>query len=1104
MKQKAVFTQCNTILPLLMTLLAAACLHGAEAANVALNKPVKSFSSLGDESLLTDGPNGAAAKFWSNRAFAAFPDHRLYPEWIVVDLGKHFRINAVHLFPRADAPNAGQGFPEDFTIQTCAEGEPWTTVVEKKGYAQPTGADAQKFEFPPCVARFVKVEATRLRPVGGNLGAHFFQLAEVEVFGSVTEEPALAAPAAPAAAKLAPAAAANLRCEYRVDPVGIDAAEPHLSWTMDGTARGQKQTAYRVLVARSRAELDANQGTLWDSGKVQSDQSIAVEYNGQALGSGTVNFWKVMLWDKDGAPTAWSRPARFVMGKLQPADWKGQWIGAGEDPKHAAVYLRKEVEVSKPVRRATAFFCGLGWSELYIDGKKASDWVLSPGNTCYHVRTQYLAFDVTEHFAAPGRKALGVILGDGWYALEKDPWVHKFEKMPYVDKPKLLLNIELEFADGSKQTIVSDETWKWSYGPITKNWVALEHIDLRKALPGWEKPVYDDSAWSPAALVKGPAGKLVAQKEPPTRVIQTIRPQRLAHDPKTETYSYEFGREFQGWVRFRASGPAGTAIKIIVQPPKRRPQGQNRGYTNQFILAGNGVEEYSPRFNYNSVSIVDVQGVAQPPRIDDLVGCHVNADLTDSGQFRCSDDTVNWLNESVRRTELSWVVGVPNDPTREKKGWPSDIYNVFLTSACLFDSQTLFDRWLQDVVDGQAPNGNCPCVTPGPYFDAFNAWWLGGSVVWGPWHWYQVYGDRRILVQSYPAMKRYLDFLTKASKDGIVDWGLGEWLSVEQPPPPRPLTNTAGYYFYARLVSQSAALAGHPEDARTYAALARTIQDKFNAKFLDRASGRYIWFIPKTGAKAKYTPFQQYAWPDPKTSDPVGSQGAQALALGVGLVPDEVRKQAEDALLAEIAKSNGFLSTGFIAAPHLLDVLARLDPQVGHEMTMKRSFPSWYGMTVGANNDVLNEVWTGSQVLMPSLGCGVAKWHFCALAGILPDESGPGFKKFIIRPNVVGDLHWVRCHYDSVHGRIESNWQRRGRQFIMDVTVPANTTATVFIPTTRAETILESGKPLAQADGVQLLRAERERAVLSCAAGAYHFTAALPARGTREGASASP
>lgn len=1061
--------------------------------NVAHKAPVTAFSSIEDGgwqvAALTDGIKGGIG--WSSKAFASFPDHNLYPEWVAIDLGRYHRIDRIDLYPRGDGANAGQGFPQDFTLALCVEGEPWQTVAALKDCPLPKSGEVQSFPIPPRVARYVRIQATRLRSFDGKF---HFQMSEVEVFGVPVEAPAFAATPLPPSQ---PPSVTDLRCEHRVDPLGVDTPAPLLRWSLAGTRRGLAQSAYRVLIASCPGLLAREIGDVWDSGQVGSDESQAIVHPGTGLRSGQECFWAVRVWDEERQPTVWSSTARFVMGRLASKDWRGRWIGPSIDPAHAAVWLRREFTVSRPVRRATLFCSGLGWSEISINGRPVSDWVLTPGHTCYHLRTPYVVHDVTAHFATAGAKVIGVVLGDGWYALEKDPWAHKFEQLPYVDKPKLLLDIELEFADGSTQVLHSDGSWKWSFGTIAKNWVALEHIDLRKSMPGWDQPGFADSAWQPVALVKGPAGKLVCQKEPPTRVIQTIRPQTLTHDPKSKSYQYDFGREFQGWVQFRTSGPAGTEIEIFVHPPKHEAQGYNHGYSNRFILAGKGVEQYVPRFNYNAISSIEIKGTPQPPALEDLVGCQVNADLQTAGAFRCSDDTLNWLHDTVIRMFMNYITGIPNDPTREKKGWTQDILGEFHSAAYLFDAQRLFERWQTDIVDGQAPDGNCPNVTPGPYFDEYNSTWWGGMVVWGPWQWYQVYGDRRILIDSYPAMKKYVDFLTKAGTDHMQDWGLADWLAFEGSN--RMLVNTPAYYLYTNIVSQVAAMLGQHEDSKTYADLAQTIKRTFNMKFLYTQTGVYNlpnakpFHCYKGGndSESKGDPDVKHhrIWWQP--GEPVCTQGAQTLALVSGLVPAEVRKNAEESLLKEIAAHDGYLSTGFISSMYLLDILSDLAPQVGQTMVEKRHAPSWYAMTVGTDNAVLKETWSGGTAMMPNLGCSVAFWNFYSLGGIRPDPRAPGFKKIIIKPNMAGNLHWVECHYDSVHGRIVSNWQRRGRQFTMDVTIPANTSATVHVPVDCADGILENGKPLKQSVGIRLLRTEKVRIVLACESGVYRFTGNL-------------
>jgi hypothetical protein len=414
--------------------------------NLSLGQPCKVFSSHeGDGwsvSKLTDGQTGALG--WSSKAFTASSDHSLCPEFVVVDLGTNCALRRVVLYPRGDEAAAGKGFPKDFRIQVCREGEPWHVAVEKRDFPAPLDGKAQSFELGRAEGRYVKVEATRLREV--EPGTHRFQLAEISVLGEAVASPALAGQ--PAAAD-GPTTVGRLRCEHRDNPVGIDAPPPRLSWWMQSPARGQRQTAYRVMVASSEALLRRGAGDLWDSGQVASDRSIAVAYGGRPLRSGQTYWWKVMLWDRDGKETTWSEPAWFLTGKLKPEDWQGQWIGADAivkpasadlrqeigAPIHATanlgtrpVYLRKEIEVAKPVRRATVFFSGLGFSELYLDRRKVGDYVIGPGFTTYNKRAPYLAFDVTDRFARTGRKALGVILADGWYG---NGYGHNFEKNSY-------------------------------------------------------------------------------------------------------------------------------------------------------------------------------------------------------------------------------------------------------------------------------------------------------------------------------------------------------------------------------------------------------------------------------------------------------------------------------------------------------------------------------------------------------------------------------------------------------------------------------------------------------------------------------------------------
>lgn len=703
---------------------------------------------------------------------------------------------------------------------------------------------------------------------------------------------------------------------------------------------------------------------------------------------------------------------------------------------HGALYLRREVTVEKPVSRAIVRFSGLGYSELAVDGRRVGDYVIGPGFTTYNKRVPYLTFDVTDRFRRPGVHRFDVTLADGWYGLSRDPWVHRFERQPYVDRPKLLLDLSLQHADGSETTVVSDEDWEWSEGEITRSWIAEEDIDLRRT----------NRTWRAVTALEAPAGRPVGQLEPFNRIVEEVHPVSMTYDAVKRTATWDFGREINGWVRLHAMGPAGTELAITTVPVTSSGDGvpQPSRRTSRFTLAGAGTpERYEPRFCHAGLRQVVVSGLAAPPTTNDLVACAVSSMYTPSGSFRCSDPVQNELNDAVRRTVVAYTTFLPNDPVREWKAWTQDIESMFRSAVYLFDSRTMYERWQYDLLDGQREDGNFPNIAPGPFFDDYNSPWWGGCGVWLPWYWWQYYGDDKLLRESYTAMKRYVDFLGRSARDGRQDWGLADWLPVEETP--RPLINTPAHFLFAQIVSRTATHLGKAEEAAYYAGVAGEVRDAFNEAFLDPATGIY----GQPGWKVRSGNWDPPA-PLEKTHETwwAGSrpctQAGQALPLALGMVPAAHRRDVEQALLREIAAHRGRVSTGFVATPYLLEVLADLDPDAGWTMTSARDFPSWYGMTAGSGSSLMKETWAGGQALMPSLGGNIAMWHMEALAGIRP--GAPGFKEIVIKPAVVGDLEWVEAHHDSPYGRIVSKWQRDGKNVTMDVAVPTNTTATVFVP----------------------------------------------------------
>jgi alpha-L-rhamnosidase len=744
--------------------------------------------------------------------------------------------------------------------------------------------------------------------------------------------------------------------------------------------------------------------------------------------------------------------------------------------------LRKEFELTRPAVRAVLSFSGLGFSEVTIDGKKVGDYVIGPGFTTYTHRVPYLTFDVSDRFASPGRKQLDVILADGWYALERDPWCHQLEKKPYVDLPKLLLDLRLIYADGTETVIRSDESWKWSSGEITKSWIAREDIDLRKA--GETARV-----WQPVVPVKGPLGKLEHQKESFNRIVEKMRPASLRFDSNTATATYEIGREVNGWLRFRARGPAGTTIQITTIPSATEyPR------TSQFILAGGGNKEiYEPRFFHAGMIRVTVAGLVEEPTLEDLTICRISSMRTPAGAFECSDEFVNSLEQAVRRTVVNYTTFLPNDPVREWKAWTQDIQNMFCSAFYLFsESQAMYERWEHDLLDSQDAEGNMANVAPGPVFDPYNSPWWGGCGVWLPWEWRLAYGDDALLRDSYPAMKRYVDFLERqgAGSGGLQTWGLADWLAVEETPV--GIINTPAHFHDAQIVSRTAEMLGNQDEARKYAEMSERVRDTFNNAYLDPETGIYGekgWKVRNgNGFDGDISSLHTVWWQGERPC----TQAGQVLPLALGLVPEQARPAAVAALQREIAAHKGRLSTGFISTPYLLDVLTDIDPEMCWRLVCAREFPSWYSMTRGSGNDLLKECWNGGQALMPSLGGSIARWCYRGLAGIRPDASAPGFKQIIIKPAVVTGLTWVQAHHDSPYGRIVSNWKLETGYLKLDVTIPINTTATVWVPAKDAAGVTESGKPATQAKGVKFLRMENNAAVYGISSGTYRFQSTLP------------
>ena len=894
--------------------------------------------------------------------------------------------------------------------------------------------------------------------------------------------------------------AKELRCEYRTSPLGIDIPNPHLSWVLDSDQRCQKQTAYQILVSSSEETLKQNKADLWDSAKVESDQSIHAVYAGKKLTSQMQCFWKVRVWDKDSKVSAWSEPAMWKMSPLKNETWNASWIcdGRPAPDRDEDFYkeipnplLRKQFSITKLVKHAFLNISGLGYYEAFLNGKRIGDYVLDPGWTSYKKRVLYSTYDVTG-LLQQGQNAIGVMLGNGWY----NPlplrlfgrW--NLRQILNIGQPKLIAQLNIEYADGSRQSVVTDKSWKAGQGPILKNNVYLgELYDARCEQPGWDKRGFDDSSWKPAVIAPAPPGELRAQMQPPIRITKVIKAVNLT-EPRPGTYIFDLGQNFAGWIRLHVNGPAGTMVKlrygellnkdgslnglttVACQIKEKSSNGgpgapKTAWQEDAYILKGGGDETYSQHFIFHGFRYVEVIGYPGKPTLDSLEGLRLNADLPSAGTFECSNEMFNRIQQMVQWTFLSNVFSIESDcPGREKFGYGGDMVTAGEAYIYNYDMSNFYAKAVRDFADDVRSNGGMPECAP---YNAIDSDGFGGGT--GPIGWqlaypflqmqlYRYYGDRRTIEEQYKTSLRQLEFLRSKAKDNTIARCISDHAGID--PKPVTLTATAFYYHHAQLFAEFAKILGHNTDARRAEALANNIKEAFIKKFLKPGTGQF----------------------DTHT------QACQAFALYYDLIPPQERKAALDVLAGEILdRHSGHLSTGIFGTKMMLDVLRLYDrPDLAYAIVNQKTAPGW-GFMLENDATTLWEQWNGGGASYnhPMFG-SVSEWFFKSLAGITPDPNAMGFDKIIIRPQITGDLVWVKANYNSVRGKITVNWKLDGRALTLGVVIPSGTAALVYVPTKDARSIVEGGQSVTQAEGVKFLRMEAGAAVFQVASGKYGFT----------------
>ena len=881
-----------------------------------------------------------------------------------------------------------------------------------------------------------------------------------------------------------------LRCDYAFNPLGVDSQPPRLFWQVESRERGQKQTAYEILVSSSAKRLAKNHGDLWDSGKMNSDESIQIDYAGKKLDSWQEVFWKVRVWDANRKPSAWSKPANWTMGVLTTSDWHAQWIGAA-DTNIASLLLRHEFVVKPGLKRALANICGLGQYEMTLNGKKVGDDILSPGWTKYNRTCLYDTRDITD-LLRQGNNAVGIELGNGMYQVLGGGRFTKFKGS--FGPQKAIAQIRLEYKDGTVEFIGTDGDWRSAAGPITFDSIyGGEDFDARLVQPGWNQIHFNDANWQPAIVVNGPGGELrgLSCAAPPIHFIETNRPIAW-HTLTNGDIVFDLSQNAAHVPQITLTGPPGSKAGIMPSELLNADGSVNQSsmgaghrgiYLCQFTKGTAGEETWSPKFFYVGCRYLQVHLTPavtnEPlPKIKSIAGLVIQSASEPVGQFECSNDLFNRIFTLVRWAQRNNMVSILTDcPHREKLGWLEEDHLNGPALRYDFRLARLFTKMLNDIADSQLTNGLVP--TTAPEYTIFRTKGdtnhlrnnFGDSPAWSstliivPWQQYQFDGDLHLFRIHYDTMTKYLAYLGSRATNYIVNYGLGDWYDLGPKAPglaqltPVSLTGTAFYFEDAKIMSRAAALLGKENDAKKYAELAEHIRNAFNQKFYNPANHSYA----------------------------TGSQCANAIPLVFGLCEESNRANILDALVRDIRAHNTANTAGDVGYRYVLRALAdggRSD--VIFDINNQTNKPG-YGMQLAEGKTSLTEAWDGTHSQDHFMLGQIQEWFYHDLAGIQDAPDSPGFKQIVIAPHPVGDVTWAKASYNSIRGKIVSEWRQNDGKFSLKISLPANTTATVSVPALSADTVTEGGRPVTSRRHLNFLRMENGCAVYAVGAGKYEF-----------------
>lgn len=829
-----------------------------------------------------------------------------------------------------------------------------------------------------------------------------------------------------------------LMCEHLHRPIGVDAASPRLSWKLNDSRKGAKQTAYRLYVGRDSAAVVEGKADAWDTQKVNADQSL-LRYQGTALQPFTKYYWLVQIWDKDGKPAS-SAVSSFETGMMNMANWQGTWISDGNNiDKRPAPYFRKVFNPeNKKIKSARAYIAAAGLYELYLNGEKVGNHRLDPMYTRFDRRNLYLTYDVTSQVKG-GKNAIGVLLGNGWYNMQSIA-VWNFDTAPWRARPTFCMDLRITYEDGTTSVVKTDGDWKTSSGPVVFNSIyTAEHYDARLEQKGWNTADFDDQKWRGVSLRAAPSTQVVSQLMHPIRDVETIPAQSLKVFNDT-TYVFDLGRNIAGVTQISVQGPAGTVVRIKhgerLLPDGRvdlsnidvyyRPKDNSDPFqTDLFTLKGEGKETFKPKFNYKGFQYVEVTS-SKPIKIDKsgITGYFMHSDVPVAGKVNSSSTLVNKLWAATNNSYLSNLYGYPTDcPQREKNGWTGDGHFAIESGLYNFDGITVYEKWLADHRDEQQPNGVLPDIIPtgGWGYGTANGTDWTSTIAIIPWNVYLFYGDSKLLEDSYEPIKKYVNYVERISPEGLTTFGRGDWVPVKSE---SPLEYTSSVYYYvdAVILSKAAALFNKPEDQRYYSALAEKIKAAINKKYFNAQTAIY-------GS---------------------GLQTELSVALQWKIVPEGMEAKVAENLAKRVTADGNHLDVGVLGAKAILNALSENgQAQTAYQLAVQDTYPSW-GWWIVNGATTLYENWNiqaERDISLNHMMFGeIGGWFFKGLGGIMIDEQQPGFKHVLLKPNFVQGLDHFEAEHEGPHGKIRSFWKRQGKKVSYTVTVPANSTATVYFP----------------------------------------------------------